>query len=69
MTNEPRTELDSQDRERPLCEALTKRKTKCRAWALPGSPFCLTHDPLGNGHSTKVNAVRAWAEKQGRDGG
>jgi hypothetical protein len=34
MTTEPRTD----DRGRPLCEGLTKRRTRCLATALPDSP-------------------------------
>jgi len=42
-----------------LCEGLTKRRTRCRADALPSSPFCLTHDPAGNGQSPRQNAIRS----------
>ncbi len=67
MSDERRREQDSQGRARPLCEALTKRGTRCRAVALPDSPFCLTHDPSGNGLSPKVNAVRRWGAERARD--
>ena len=30
---------------RHACQATTKSGAACRAFALPGRPFCLTHDP------------------------
>src|SRR4051812_6827388 len=51
MTTEPRTD----DRGRPLCEGLTKRRTRCLATALPDSPFCKDHDPRDLRRGTHVS--------------
>ena len=50
---------DDLGRFRPYCRGTTKRGTKCRATAIGASnPYCITHDPLGNGLSPKQNAIR-----------
>lgn len=44
---------------RRLCEGLTKRQTPCKAQAMDGSPFCVTHDPRYGGMSPKWQAIAA----------
>jgi hypothetical protein len=58
--------IRTDDQGRPLCEGLTKRKTRCLARALPGSPFCETHDPsMTPRGSAKIRAAReAWAAER-----
>ncbi len=53
------------DRGRPLCEGLTKRRSRCLATALPDSPFCEWHDPSRKPPSSqKVRAIReVWAAR------
>jgi hypothetical protein len=46
------------DRGRPLCEGLTKRRTLCLSTAMPGSPFCEIHDPTGEGLRDQLRRSR-----------
>ncbi len=41
------------------CTGLTKAGQRCRARALPESPFCVSHDPA------KVTQLAAWRRKGG----
>jgi hypothetical protein len=42
------------------CSGITKSGERCRAAALPGSDFCVTHDPA------RVTDLAAWRRKGGR---
>ena len=41
------------------CQATTKSGAACRAFALPGRPFCLTHDPERREDATAARAKGA----------
>jgi len=53
------TEPRLDDRGRPLCEGLTKRRKPCLATAMPGGPFCETHDPTGKGLAAQSRRSKA----------
>jgi hypothetical protein len=48
---------------RPRCEAQTKQGRQCHAFALPGRPWCFTHDP--EKASERRAARQAGAKKAG----
>ena len=41
---------------KPQCAGVTKQGERCRAFALPGSTYCLTHDPA---RADEVAAARS----------
>ena len=41
------------------CQATTKSGAACRAFALPGRPFCLTHDPERRADATAARVKGA----------
>lgn len=52
--------------EQQRCQATTKKGEQCRAFALPGSPWCWSHDPARADARRKARAAGGKAAGQSR---